>query len=210
MNLWKDGRRAYVTADTHFGDEVALRKFARPFPSVEAMDEAMVAAINERVGERDWLVHLGDFGGDLEWTKAERGYLAGLRQRIACRRIILVRGNLDPVGEPWFDGMFDDIHELLTWKGWPTPEGRPDPERPLRVVACHYPLRQWQGWPNGAEHVYGHVHGGLPEEGRSMDVGVDCWNFRPLDLAASLTMLAGPPFEPPQEWPRRQPSRPAP
>lgn len=206
VKFWKLDCATFVTADTHFGDEVARRKFSRPFADVDAMDAALVSAINERVGSADVLLHLGDFGRDCEWTKPERVRLLALRDRIACRQIVLVRGNLDPVGEPWFDGMFAEIHEILTWKGW----NGSTRERPLRVVACHYPLRQWQGWPNGALHLYGHVHGGLPEEGRSMDVGVDCWDYRPLDLAAALEMLANRPFETPDEWPRKQATRHAP
>ena len=56
------GRRVWVTADTHFGDEDAIARFGRPFPDVHAMDEALLEAINLRVGRRDVLLHLGDRG----------------------------------------------------------------------------------------------------------------------------------------------------
>lgn len=198
--FWRKGRKAFVTADTHFGDAIAFRKFERPFASVEAMDEAMIASINERVGERDTLLHVGDLFGEREWTKAERQRARRLRDAIRCRRIVLVAGNTDPVGERWFDGLVSEIHQVLTWKGWPG-------EEKTRVVACHYPMRQWQGWPSGAVHLYGHVHGTLGEEGRSTDVGVDCWRFAPLDLAELLGWLRARPFERPAEWPRVQPTR---
>lgn len=206
MRLWRHARRVWVTADTHFGDDVARVKFARPFADTDAMDEALVAAWNARVGEEDLVLHLGDFAGEREWTKPERSRMRDLRGRLRCAGIVLVRGNLDPRGEAWFDELFDESHDLLTWKGWP---GREEDVR-LRVVACHYPLRQWQGWAHGAIHLYGHVHGGLSEEGRSTDVGVDCWTFAPVDLAALLDGLAARPFVAPSEWPRRQPTREAP
>lgn len=201
--FWKGTRRTYVTADTHFGDAIAFRKFKRPFTSVEACDEAMVAAINERVGVRDVLLHVGDLFGEREWTRGEKRHAAALRDRIRCRKIVLVTGNTDPVGERWFDRLVHDAHDVLTWRGWPG-------EEKSRVVACHYPMRQWQGWPSGAVHLYGHVHGTLPELDRSIDVGVDCWGYRPLDLAALLADLRKRPFTCPTTWPRGQAMRAAP
>jgi calcineurin-like phosphoesterase family protein len=198
--LWTRTRRTYVTADTHFGDAIAFRKFRRPFASVEAADEAMIAAMNERVGARDILLHVGDLFGEREWTATEKRKAARLRDRIACRKIVLVTGNTDPVGERWFDGLVHEAHDILSWRGWPG-------EERVRVVACHYPMRQWQGWPSGAVHLYGHVHGTLPEEGRSTDVGVDCWRCAPIDLATLLDGLARRPFVCPARWPRRQPVR---
>ncbi|MDZ4830424.1 MAG: metallophosphoesterase [Phycisphaerae bacterium] len=203
MDLWKPRRNVFVTADTHFGDAVAFQKFARPFASVDAMDGALVAAINECVGKRDVLLHIGDFGGDHTWTTLERARLRAVRDGIACASIVLVRGNVDPVGARWFDRMFEETHDVLTWKGWPGASTA----KPLRVVASHYPLRQWQGWPSGALHLYGHVHGTLAEEGRSTDIGVDCWSYRPVDLTSVLNMLAARPFQVPTVWPIRQPSR---
>ncbi len=199
--LWKGKRRAFVIADTHFGDALAFAKFQRPFKDVDSADEGMIAAINEVVSERDTLLHVGDVFGEREWTKDERRKAKQLRERIACRTILLVRGNLDPIGERWFDGMFESVDDVLTWKGWPSDDGA---HADRRVIACHYPMRQWQGWPNGALHLYGHVHGTLAEQDRSTDVGVDCWSYRPLELAPLLTWLAHRPWTTPSEWPRLQ------
>ncbi len=196
-SFWKRNRRTYVTADTHFGDEIAFTKFGRPFADVEAMDLALVAAINARVGARDVLLHVGDLFGEREWTRPEKLRAKRLRDRILCRKIILVAGNCDPVGERWFDGMVEETHDILTWRGWPG-------EDRIRVVASHYPMRQWQGWPSGAIHLYGHVHGTLAEQGRSTDVGVDSWDFAPIDLASLLDWIRARPFRCPDDWPREQ------
>ena len=200
VNLWKSGRNVFVTADTHFGDADAFAKFSRPFANADAMDDALVTAINASVAKRDLLLHVGDFGGDHDWTKAERAKLCAIRDGINCATVVLVRGNVDPVGERWFDGMFEEVHDVLTWKGWPGTTTA----KPLRVVASHYPMRQWQGWPNGAVHLYGHAHGTLSEEGRSTDVGVDCWSYAPVELTKLLESIAARPFAAPREWPRRQ------
>lgn len=68
-------------------------------------------------------------------------------------------------------------------------------EAGVRVIACHFGLRTWVGAARGAIHVYGHSHGRLPGNSRSLDVGVDCWDFRPVSLPeiqARLAMLPAP------------------
>jgi calcineurin-like phosphoesterase family protein len=49
------------TSDHHFGHGGARGLFRRPFASVAAMDEAMVARWNEAVAAEDEVWHLGDF-----------------------------------------------------------------------------------------------------------------------------------------------------
>ncbi len=49
------------TSDHHFGHGGARGLFQRPFASVAAMDEAMVARWNAAVAADDEVWHLGDF-----------------------------------------------------------------------------------------------------------------------------------------------------
>ena len=179
--------RIFITADTHFGHAEALGKFERPFPDVDAMDDALVAGINGVVAADDLLYHLGDFTGPLPKGVSKTDHAVSIRERLACRRIILVRGNHDPRNSPAFDDLFDSVHGLLSFRGWSGDGGGGD----HRVVLCHYGLRVWQGRRDGSLHVHGHTHGTLPEVGRSTDVGVDCWNFRPQPLGEVLAMLEG-------------------
>ena len=51
----------WFTADTHFGHGGALGLFRRPFPSVAAMDAALVERWNATVAPADTVWHLGDF-----------------------------------------------------------------------------------------------------------------------------------------------------
>lgn len=48
----------------------------------------------------------------------------------------------------------------------------------------HYAMRVWNKRGQGAWNFYGHSHGKLPpEEGAlALDVGIDCWNYRPVSL----------------------------
>lgn len=195
--------KLWVTADTHFGHEDAIRLFGRPARDVRDMDDMLVDRINACVGRRDRLLHLGDFMGPMAWSgrdgKASVATARALRERIRCKRIELVRGNHDPVKRS-FSGIFADVHDILAFRGW---DGGSE-----RIVCCHYPMRSWQGMWNGAMHLYGHAHGAAAEEGRSCDVGVDCWQHGPLPVDAACAMLAARPI-PERGGPsaRGQPSR---
>ena len=54
----------WITADTHFGHTKILvyEKDARPFNSVEEMNEALIANWNKVVKAGDVVYHVGDFG----------------------------------------------------------------------------------------------------------------------------------------------------
>ena len=174
----------WVTADTHFGHEEAIRLFARPVRDVQEMDDLLVERINAHVGKRDRLIHLGDFTGPMPWSGAEGDEsverVRAIRDRIRCRSVELVRGNHDP-GKRRFERAFDAVHDILSFRGW----GGGDE----RIVCCHYPMRSWQGMWNGALHLYGHAHGAAEEMGRSCDVGVDCWELGPVPLDRVCDML---------------------
>ena len=193
--------RVFVTADTHFGQADAHARYDRRFRGREEMESAYVDAINDVVGPSDLLLHLGDFVGDLDSRKAKVREARRIRERLSVERIVLVRGNHDPV-HPDFDGLFDSVHDLLAFR-WP--------RGGTRVVCSHYPLRSWRGNRKGSIHLYGHTHGRLEEIGRSTDVGVDCWSHRPVQLdhlVASLGLREIVAF--PMKRMRRQPDRPAP
>lgn len=193
----------FITADTHFGHAGALARFDRPWSDVEAMEDGLVAAINREVGADDLLYHLGDFVGPVPEGVSKTELAERVRARIDCRRIVLLRGNHDPVGKPRFDRLFESVHDLLSFRGWEGPGGGGD----HRIVLGHYPLRVWQGRPGGALHLHGHTHGTLEEQGRATDVGVDCWGYRPRPLGEVLAMLAARPVDHPERASRLQPDR---
>lgn len=160
--------RVLFTADTHFGHGGALGLFRRPFASVAAMDEALVARWNEVVGPGDAVWHLGDFGVRL---KPERA--AELLSRLNGTKH-LVAGN-------------NDDAQIRGLTGWGSVQDYAEIELDgRRLVLCHYPLRVWNGAARGALNLHGHSHGRLAPWPRQVDVGVDAWDFRPVPLAAIL------------------------
>ena len=173
--------KTFVTADTHFGHAEACDLFARPFDNVEEMDDALVERANAVMGPDDLLYHIGDFVGEMADAKERIAHARHIRDRLRVGKIILVRGNHDSRKHAYAD-IFDEVHEILSVRGWRDGEHR--------VVFCHYPLRSWQGNRNGSLHLYGHAHGRLEEIGRSTDVGVDSWEYAPVEIDHVLAMLA--------------------
>ncbi len=166
--LAKTERRVFVTADSHFGHADAMQWYGRQYPSVDAMDAALLEGINARVDAQDILLHLGDFmvkGGGRKWERDDFKRAHEYRDRIHCKRVHLIQGNHDPRGEEKFDLLFASVDEIVSVKGVQGIEER--------VVLFHYPLEQWQGRPTGAMHLHGHVHGFGTDVARRHDCGVD-------------------------------------
>jgi calcineurin-like phosphoesterase family protein len=148
-----------------------LGLFRRPFPSVAAMDEALVERWNELVDPDDTVWHLGDFAVRVGEARA-----AALLDRLHGAKH-LIAGNVDGAKVRALPGWasIQDLAEL-------TLAGR-------RFVLCHYPLRAWNGQHRGAVNLHGHSHGRLKPLPRQVDVGVDAWDFRPIGVEAILAKV---------------------
>lgn len=162
--------RVWFTADTHFGHSRILELSKRPFRDVRDQDQTLIERWNEVVAPDDLVYHLGDFA-----YKADPEKLPGIFHRLNGVKN-LVKGNHDhteTMNLPWAS------ISMLT-------EISVDSEA---VVLCHYPLHEWRGYHRGTVHLYGHVHGTNPAPGRSCDVGVDVWAYRPVGIADILARI---------------------
>jgi len=158
----------FFTSDTHFGHGGALGLYRRPFPSVPAMNEAMIERWNETVGPDDEVWHLGDFA-----IRQRQAVVEELLARLAGRKH-LVAGN-------------NDAPATAEASGWESVQ----PYAEITVdstslVLCHYPFRTWRGMSKGWLNLHGHSHGRLQPLLRQFDVGVDVWEFRPVTLRTIL------------------------
>lgn len=154
----------WFTADTHFGHGGALGLYRRPFASVAAMNAALVERWNAVVGPDDDVWHLGDFALRIDAPEA-----AALLRALNGRKH-LVTGNNDTA----------QVAALSDWASVQTyAELSVDG---LRLVLCHYAFRTWNGMAKGAMNLHGHSHGRLKPLPRQVDVGVDCWDFRPVGV----------------------------
>ena len=143
------------------------------------MDAALVERWNTTVAPGDTVWHLGDFAVRIAPARAATllTSLHGAKHLIA--------GNNDPPA-------------IRALPGWASVQDYAEFELGgRRLVLCHYPLRAWNGQHRGALDLHGHSHGRLRPLTRQVDVGVDVWDFRAVDLD---TILAKPrrPLTPPR------------
>jgi calcineurin-like phosphoesterase family protein len=155
----------YFTSDTHFGDPRVLRIDRRPFASIPAHDEALVARWNAVVAPDDEVWHLGDFA-----LGPPPDAIAALLARLNGRKHLMIGNNDGPA--------------TLAATGWASVQHYAEmvvDDTPL--VLCHYPFRTWNRMGSGVIDLHGHSHGRLRPAPRQYDVGVDVWDFAPVTLA---------------------------
>lgn len=154
----------YFVSDTHWSHSSILKYCPSTrghFQSIEEHDERLISNWNKTVTNKDTVYHLGDFGfGSFEYLEKVFNRLNGEK--------ILVKGNHDShsLKLGW-----KSIHEVLEIK-----------YNKQYYVLCHFPMRSWNRMHYNSRHLYGHCHGNLNGIGYSCDVGVDCWNLKPVSI----------------------------
>ncbi len=156
----------WFTGDTHFSHANIIQYCSRPFKDISEMDSVIINNLNDLVLPDDRLFHLGDVA-----FKGAAGTLPKLRARINCKNIFVVPGNHDREKE--LRRYFTTLPQCYIYR-----------DGDYRIVLSHYAMRVWSSSHHGTTHLFGHSHGKLPiiPETAAFDIGVDCWNFKPLNL----------------------------
>lgn len=163
----------FWTSDTHYNHLGVIGHAGRPFPDVDAMNEAMIANWNSIVTPRDTIYHLGDFA------------LCRPEPAIAIAKRLnghkhLIFGNHDKTlrKSKEFLALWDSAQDMLQVK---VPDETAQ-HGVRRIVMLHYAMRVWDRSHYGTWHLFAHSHGSLTDDPHalSIDVGVDCWNFKPV------------------------------
>jgi len=153
----------FFTSDTHFGHGGALGLYQRSFPSVVAMNEAIVERWNATVGPDVFA----------RFSRPTARVFEQLLGRLNGRKH-LVTGN-------------NDAAATIEASGWQSVQPYTEiTVEGLSLVLCHYPFRTWRGMAKGCLNLHGHCHGRLKPQPRQFDVGVDVWEFRPVTLRTIL------------------------
>ena len=151
--------KVWFTADTHFGHQRTLELSRRPFKTVDEMSWKMVERWNSTVGDDDTVYHLGDFG-DPKFINHLRG-----------AKILILPGN------------YDDNATLEALKQ--------DRRVSIIVENCLLDgasLVRMIHEPNHAQtfgadfFLFGHIHRLQMVKRNGLNVGVDCHDFRPIDM----------------------------
>lgn len=188
-NIW-------VTSDTHYSHTNICRgttkwdksaEQTRDFPTLEAMNDALVNNINAKVGENDVLIHHGDFSfGGFD-------NIGIFRRRINCKNVHLILGNHDHLTKKNRDNvqsLFTSVSQVFEFE-IVVPGVR------QRFMSMHYPVISWEDMNLGVIHLHGHIH--LPKhlrmrEGKSMDVGVDGNDLMPYHINEILELMSKQPI----------------
>jgi len=184
--------RVFITSDTHYGHKNICRGVTnwrtqdgeipvgstRDFETIEQMNNRLVNAINNVVGQDDTLIMLGDvsFGGFEN--------IGIFLDRLICKNIHLILGNHDTHIENNRENIqsrFLSVQHYLEVN-----------INDKNFVLCHYPLQSWNGLNKGVIHLHGHVH--LPANrkfgnGKRMDVGVDGNDMVPYSIDAIIKIM---------------------
>jgi len=174
--------KTFFTADTHFRHKNIITYCDRPFHSTEEMDEKMIREWNARVDYNDHIYHLGDVGF------ASSSKMSDILCRLNGKKF-LIRGNHDENMEhedcSRYFQWIKDVH-LLKVQDAGCKEGH------QLIWLSHYPHVSWPHIGYGSWNLFGHVHGNYDNvNSRSMDVGVDCWHFAPVDYDYIKHMMRG-------------------
>lgn len=166
-----EDRVIYFTSDTHFyhlnsKGRGIIDYCQRPFKNITDMNDRMAEMWNARVGVEDTVFHLGDFCFGSSETVVE------MRRRLNGE-IILIEGN------------HDSKRNALKAIGVTVRQSHFIEIGGVNLYLRHKPQYDTTKWPEGTHyHFHGHCHGkvGRKHHGRMIDVGVDCWNFKPMTL----------------------------
>ena len=152
----------WFTADTHLGHENIISYCRRPFKSLAHMDRELIRRWNERVAEEDVVYHLGDFAfGD---PQSHLDQLNG--------QIILIRGNHDRRNR--VGSLLESA--VIRHGGWD-------------IWMCHEPKAVYK--MNFCGHVHNHWRIQRRGPHTIVNVGVDVWGFRPVDINEISKALGG-------------------
>ena len=142
----------YYISDTHFGHQNVLQFDNRPFSDIEEMDRQMISFWNETVSKDDDVYILGDFC--FRSQHAPSWYLKQLSGRKH-----LIQGNHDKLllNDPQSLALLESVDKMLFVQ-----------DCGQKLVLCHFPFAEWNGFYKGAWHIYGHIHARTDGAGQYM------------------------------------------
>ncbi len=159
----------WFTADLHFGHAKILDYCKRPFASLEAMHEQLITRYCQAVQPGDDIYILGD----LAFCDPTPFFA-----RLPGRKHLIVgnhdrrRSKLKKLSWNWIK----DVVELKL-------DGH-------QIWLSHYPHLSWPSSSHGSWHLHGHTHGDSPAGLGRLDVGVDCWDYAPVNWETIKSILS--------------------
>lgn len=162
----------FFTSDNHFNHSNIIKYSNRPFNDIQEMNETLIKRWNDKVTNNDIVYNLGDF------HLGKNQNIPEIISRLKFKKLIFIKGNHDKSLMEFYknykkSSLKDiEVHNFL--------EIKIDKQD---ITLCHFPMRSWNKSHYGSWNLFGHHHGTLKETLQNqLDVGVDCWNFYPLEF----------------------------
>jgi len=157
----------FFTGCTHFDHANIIKLANRPFTDVHQMNSLMVERWNAKVGKNDLVYHLGDFSFSRDY-----GYQRDVWDSLNGNKV-LVQGN-------------HDLHAMVQYTAARQLIEVQAHGLPGRLILCHYPIEEWNGYYKGWWHLHAHTHshdkrGANPKKGR-VNVTVEAWGYAPASV----------------------------
>lgn len=162
----------WFSSDLHLGHKNIIKYCDRPYKDVDEMNDGIIKNWNELVQPNDTAYLLGDM-------VMNKRYIPLLGQLRGRKHLII--GNHDE----------DFLEELAPFFIWQK-HLHEFKHNKQKFILCHYAMRAWHHHGKGSIHLYGHSHGTLPGFERSMDVGVDAQDMKPISIDQVIQQLAVP------------------
>lgn len=200
--------KVFFTSDPHFCHEEIIGYCNRPFKNAEEMNEALIKNYNYLVGDNDVVYFLGDVG----FSNYQK--LKPIFSRLKGKKI-LIRGNHDKASRSFYMslGFFDVLDSAMISIGKTKVNLQHYPNRTfietLGVMKCYlFNDKRHRSWKskfqrikkelknyntfrqkNGKWTICGHVHERWKIRNKNINIGVDSWNFKPVDVNKILSIL---------------------
>lgn len=190
--------RTWYTSDLHLGHENIIKYCNRPFANAAEMNEAIVNRWNSVVHPDDTVYVLGDLAlGKLDDSLQCASRLLGKK--------LLVPGNHDrcwsghkKVRARDFTRYEEVGFEVLAEQN--LTDLQVSDGHTVRTLLCHFPYagdsqdldRHVAHRPTDRGHwlIHGHTHSPNIRQGRQIHVGMDAWNYWPVQESAIITIIA--------------------
>lgn len=156
----------WLTSDEHYYHNNIIEFCKRPFKDMDEMIQAFIKNHNDRVSHGDRTYHMGDF------SFAKKKQIDKLKEVFSALngQHYLISGNHD-----------SDVVYEMPWV-WTRQKSTLKCHGSL-IHLDHYPHLSWNRSYHLHPHACGHVHsnGTFWFAGKSCDVGVDYWNYSPVN-----------------------------
>ena len=183
FNKTFEAEKLYICSDLHINHTNIVRCLSswpdksgcRNFNSLSEMENAIIDNINNIVPSDGILINLGDiiFG--------DKTLLKSILGKINCKTHHLVFGNHDHwmLNKPETLSLFTSTQHYSEINLFYN-------NKKYRIILSHYPLASWNDMSRNSIMLFGHCHGTYKSYGKSMDVGIDCNDFKPVKFSEIL------------------------